>query len=228
MIDMQAVTKIYKKNIKALDNINTFIGKGEFVFLVGASGAGKSTLMKLIYREELPTKGQLIVNGKNLKKLKRRHVPRLRRGLGIIFQDYRLLENRSVFDNVAFAMRAVEAHPKVIKQRVPNILKMVELEGRKNQLVSELSGGEKQRVSIARAIINQPPVVLADEPTGNLDPHTSKEILDLLLEINIQGTTMLMATHDKDLVNFARRRVIELKDGAVIRDDAKGGYSNEA
>lgn len=228
MIEMHAVSKLYKHNIKALDNVNMTIGKGEFVFLVGSSGAGKSTLMKLIFREELPTKGQVVVNGRNLKKLKRRHVPRLRRNLGIVFQDYRLLENRTVYDNVAFAMRAVEASTKSIRQKLPGVLKMVELGERKNQLVSELSGGEKQRVSIARAIVNQPSIVIADEPTGNLDPGTSREILDLLMEINIQGTTLLMATHDKDLVNFAKKRVIELQDGKIIRDDIKGGYTYEA
>lgn len=228
LIEMQALSKIYKNNVKALHNINLVIGKGEFIFLVGASGAGKSTLMKLLYREELPTTGNLIINGKNVKKMKRKHVPALRRNLGIVFQDYRLLDNRTVFDNIAFAMRAIEAPRKLIKDKVPKILKMVELENRKNQLVSELSGGEKQRVGIARAIINQPSIVLADEPTGNLDPGTSREIMDILLEINIQGTTLIMATHDKDLVNFARRRVVELKDGAIIRDDARGAYSHEA
>ena len=225
---MQAVSKVFKNRVKALDNINLFIGKGEFTFLVGESGAGKSTFMKLVYREELPTSGKLIVNGKNLKKMKRRHIPSLRRNLGIVFQDYRLLDNRTVFENIAFAMRAVEAPRKTIRERVPRILKMVELEGKKNRLVSELSGGEKQRVGIARAIVNQPSIVIADEPTGNLDPRTSREIMDILIEVNIQGTTMIMATHDKELVNFARRRVVELKDGAIIRDDAKGGYSNEA
>ncbi len=228
MIEMKALSKVYKKKIRALNNVSLSIGKGEFIFLVGESGAGKSTMMKLLYREELPTAGQLIVNGKNLKKMKRRHLPTYRRNLGIVFQDYKLLDNRTVFDNIAFAMRAIESTKKTIKNRVPKILRKVELEGKKNQLVSELSGGEKQRVGIARAIINQPSIIFADEPTGNLDPRTSREILDILLEVNIQGTTMVMATHDKELVNFARRRVVELFDGEVIRDDAEGGYRHEA
>ncbi len=228
MIEMKAVSKIYKNKIKALDNVSMLIGKGEFIFLVGESGAGKSTFMKLLYREELPTTGQLLINGNNINKLKRRHIPSLRRNLGIVFQDYRLLDKRTVFDNIAFAMRAIESPRKLIFKKVPKILKMVELEGKEDCLVSELSGGEKQRVGIARAIINQPSIVIADEPTGNLDPRTSREILDILLEVNIQGATLIMATHDKELVNFARRRVVELKDGAVTRDDAKGGYSHEA
>lgn len=228
MIEMYGVNKFFGRNIRALKNINVKIGRGEFVFLVGPSGAGKSTFIKLLYREMLPSTGRVVVNGWNVVKMKRRHIPRLRRSVGVVFQDYHLLSGRTVQENVAFAMRVVEASPRDMRKRIPRILELVGLKYRKNYTVDKLSGGEKQRAAIARALVNQPSLLICDEPTGNLDPDTSRDIMDLLQDINIQGTTVVMATHDREIVDEMQKRVIRIADGAIIRDMEKGGYGHEA
>ncbi|TVX89427.1 cell division ATP-binding protein FtsE [Paenibacillus agilis] len=224
MIEMQDIWKTYTNGSHALRGINVLIDKDEFVYLVGPSGAGKSTFMKLIYREEVPTKGQLFVNGFNIGKLKQRKIPYVRRNIGVIFQDFRLLPKLTAYENVAFAMEVIEAPKKVIKRRVPEVLELVGLKQKMNCLPSQLSGGEQQRVAIARAIVNNPAVLVADEPTGNLDPETSWEIMKLLEEINYRGTTIIMATHNKDIVNRIRRRVIAIEEGTIVRDEARGDY----
>ena len=214
MIHLHDVTKIYSQNkVVALENINIDIEKGEFVFIVGTSGSGKSTLMKLLMREEITTSGQIIVDGKNVNDLKQREVPYLRRALGVIFQDFRLLEDRTVYENVAFAMQVIEA-PRHIMQKNVNM----------KHFPSQLSGGERQRVAIARAIVNDPKIVIADEPTGNLDPETSWDIMDIFQRINAAGTTIIMATHDKTIVDHMYRRVIELEHGHIVRDESRGAY----
>ncbi|MBD8498280.1 cell division ATP-binding protein FtsE [Paenibacillus arenosi] len=224
MIEMQDIWKTYTNGSHALRGVNVLIDKDEFVYLVGPSGAGKSTFMKLIYREEVPTKGQLFVNGFNIGKLKQRKIPYVRRNIGVIFQDFRLLPKLTAYENVAFAMEVIEAPKKVIKRRVPEVLELVGLKQKMNCLPSQLSGGEQQRVAIARAIVNNPAVLVADEPTGNLDPETSWEIMKLLEEINYRGTTIIMATHNKDIVNRIRRRVIAIEEGMIVRDEVRGDY----
>ncbi|WP_028593768.1 cell division ATP-binding protein FtsE [Paenibacillus assamensis] len=224
MIEMQDIWKTYTNGSHALRGVNVLIDKDEFVYLVGPSGAGKSTFMKLIYREEVPTKGQLFVNGFNIGKLKQRKIPYVRRNIGVIFQDFRLLPKLTAYENVAFAMEVIEAPKKVIKRRVPEVLELVGLKQKMNCLPSQLSGGEQQRVAIARAIVNNPAVLVADEPTGNLDPETSWEIMKLLEEINYRGTTIIMATHNKDIVNRIRRRVIAIEEGTIVRDEVRGDY----
>ncbi|MCR8844829.1 cell division ATP-binding protein FtsE [Paenibacillus sp. SC116] len=224
MIEMQDIWKTYTNGAHALRGVNVLIDKDEFVYLVGPSGAGKSTFMKLIYREEVPTKGQLFVNGFNIGKLKQRKIPYVRRNIGVIFQDFRLLPKLTAYENIAFAMEVIEAPKKVIKRRVPEVLDLVGLKQKMNCLPSELSGGEQQRVAIARAIVNNPAVLVADEPTGNLDPETSWEIMKLLEEINYRGTTIIMATHNKDIVNRIRRRVIAIEEGTIVRDEVRGDY----
>ena len=227
MIQLYNVSKTYPAGNKALLDINLKIVKGDFVFLVGASGAGKSSFMKLLLREELPTRGQVFVAGKSLNRMKRRHIPFLRRNLGMIFQDFRLLNNYTVFENVAFALRVVEAPVRDIPQRVEEVLRLVGLSGKGQTLPERLSGGEQQRVGIARAIINNPRILLADEPTGNLDTDTSWEIMNILNEVNKRGTTVVMATHAVDIVDKMRRRVIEIENGRMIRDEKRGAYGHE-
>ncbi|MEG2338881.1 MAG: cell division ATP-binding protein FtsE, partial [Clostridium sp.] len=207
MIKLKNVSKVYTNNHIALSNINIDIEKGEFVFLVGPSGAGKSTFIKLLLKEVDITSGQIVVNNKEVNKLKRNDIPFYRRSIGMVFQDFRLLPDKTVYENVAFAMRIVEANPKEIKKRIPQVLSLVGLSGKANQYPNQLSGGEQQRIALARALANNPKLLICDEPTGNLDPETSWEIMDLLMEINKSGTTILMATHAKDIVDRMKKRV---------------------
>jgi cell division transport system ATP-binding protein len=227
VIEFERVTKIYGEYTRALDNVTIRITKGEFVFLVGPSGAGKSTFARLLLREELPTKGQIIIDGVNTGKLRPREIPYLRRRIGTVFQDFRLLPERTVSENVAFALQVVEAPRREIFRRVPQVLHLVGLAQKSRSRPAELSGGEQQRAALARALVNNPPILLADEPTGNLDPETSWEIIKLLLEINQRGTTVVVATHAQEIVNKVRRRVVELERGRVVRDQEKGAYGNE-
>ncbi|UHA75733.1 cell division ATP-binding protein FtsE [Paenibacillus sp. 481] len=224
MIEMQDVWKTYQDGSHALRGVSVRIDKDEFVYLVGPSGAGKSTFMKCIYREELPTKGQIYVNSFNIGRLKQRKIPFVRRNIGVVFQDFRLLPKLTAYENVAFAMEVIEAPTRAIKRRVPEVLELVGLKHKLNSLPSQLSGGEQQRVAIARAIVNNPSVIVADEPTGNLDPETSWEIMKLLEEINYRGTTIIMATHNKEIVNTMRKRVIAIEHGHIVRDEVRGEY----
>ena len=221
MIDFENVSKTYPNGTHALSNVNLHIDKGEFVFIVGASGAGKSTFLKLIMREELPTSGEITINGNKLSKLKKRHVPYLRRHMGIVFQDFRLIEKMNVFNNVAFAMRAVGESTATIKKRVPYVLDLVGLKDKMRDKPSELSGGEQQRVSLARALVNNPEIIIADEPTGNIDPELSHEIIELLTQINAMGTTVLVVTHEHELVREFNQRVITIDQGKVLSDSAE-------
>ena len=227
VIEFHGVWKTYPDGTVALQSVNVLIERNEFVFIVGPSGAGKSTFMKLIYREEVPTKGQISVNGFNLGKLKPRKIPYLRRNIGVIFQDFRLLPKLTAYENVAFAMEVVETPRRLIKKRTLEALELVGLKNKANSLPSQLSGGEQQRVAIARAIVNNPAVIVADEPTGNLDPETSWEIMKLLEEINYRGTTIVMATHNSAIVNAMRKRVIAIEKGIIVRDEPKGEYGYE-
>jgi len=227
VIEFHGVWKTYPDGTVALQSVNVLIERNEFVFIVGPSGAGKSTFMKLIYREEVPTKGQISVNGFNLGKLKPRKIPYLRRNIGVIFQDFRLLPKLTAYENVAFAMEVVEAPRRLIKKRTMEALELVGLKNKANSLPSQLSGGEQQRVAIARAIVNNPAVIVADEPTGNLDPETSWEIMKLLEEINYRGTTIVMATHNSAIVNAMRKRVIAIDKGVIVRDEPRGEYGYE-
>lgn len=227
MIEFINVTKVYDNNVQALSNINISIDKGEFVFLVGPSGAGKSTLTKLILKETEPTSGRMYFNNKDITKVRNRRVPHIRRKIGVIFQDFRLLPKKNVYENVAFAMRIIGSSNKEIKKQVPIILSMVGLSKKAYDYPNQLSGGEQQRVSIARALVNNPSLIIADEPTGNLDPDTAWEIMKLLKQINNRGTTILMATHAKDIVNSMKRRVIAIKGGRIARDEEKGVYGDE-
>jgi cell division transport system ATP-binding protein len=224
MIKTERVTKIYKDSVVALDDVSVEVGKGEFVFIVGPSGSGKSTFIRLLLKEEEPSRGNIFVAGKNIAKLSPWKVPYLRRNLGTVFQDFKLLSERTVFENVAFALEVIGKPRHVIDKRVPEILNLVGLGGKLSNYPDELSGGEQQRVSVARAFVNRPLILLADEPTGNLDPTTSVEIMKLLDRINRTGTTVIMATHDNAIVDAMRRRVIELDSGKVIRDQARGVY----
>lgn len=224
---MKNVYKRYSNGVLALNDINVKIDQGEFVYIIGSSGAGKSTFIKLMYREEKPTKGDIIIAGQNVSKLKERDIPYLRRNIGIVFQDFKLLPNLTVFENVAFAMEVIEEDAREMKKRVMEVLEQVKLKHKARSLPSELSGGEQQRVSIARSIVNRPKVIIADEPTGNLDPETSWEIMDIFEEINAMGTTIVMATHNKEIVNTMRKRVLEIDGGQIVRDDHKGEYSYE-
>lgn len=228
MIEFKNVSKMYNNNVKALSDVNVKIDSGEFVFLVGPSGAGKSTFIKMILKEVETTTGEIIVAEKELSKVTRRQTPYYRRKIGMVFQDFRLIPTLNVYENVAFAMRVVEASPKEIRRRVPMVLSLVGLSHKYKMFPNELSGGEQQRVSLARAIVNNPSVLIADEPTGNLDPETAKEIMELLEDINRAGTTILMATHAKDIVNNMKKRVIAIEKGLVVRDDIKGMYENES
>ena len=224
MIRTVNVTKVYKGNVVALRDVSIDIIKGEFVFLVGPSGSGKSTMMRLILREDQPTSGEIFVAGKNVAQLAKWKVPALRRNIGCVFQDFKLLPNKTVFENVAFALEVIGVSRGVIKRQVPEVLELVGLGDKAPHLPDELSGGEQQRVSIARAFVNRPQILIADEPTGNLDPTTSIEIMKLLDLINRRGTTVLMATHDHAIVDAMRRRVIELDKGIVVRDQERGVY----
>ncbi len=227
MIDMKNVSVIYDNGAVALENVNVHIGKGEFVFIVGASGAGKSTFVKLLLREILPTSGSIRVNGKDVVHMQHDEVPYLRRGLGVIFQDYRLLPEKTVFENVAFAMQVIEAPRRKMQRSVNSVLDVVGLREKYKCFPNQLSGGEQQRVAIARAIVNDPAILIADEPTGNLDPETSWEIMDIFRRINAVGTTIVMATHDKTIVDTMKKRVIAIGDGHIVRDDVRGGYGYE-
>ncbi|MCX7884433.1 MAG: cell division ATP-binding protein FtsE [Caloramator sp.] len=227
MIEFKNVSKVYKNNHIALSNVSLTVNKGEFVFLVGPSGAGKSTFIKLLFKEIEPTSGDIIVNGINTKKLKRREVPYYRRNIGIVFQDFRLLQDMTVFENVAFAMQVVEAGHKEVKKRVPQMLSIVGLSGKANMYPHQLSGGEQQRVVLARALSNNPGILICDEPTGNLDPETAWGIMDLLNDINKTGTTILMATHAKDIVDKMKKRVVAIEKGVIVRDQQRGVYGYE-
>lgn len=224
MIQLTNVSKIYQNGARALVDVNLKIGKGDFVFLVGPSGAGKSTLIKLFYRDETPTRGQVMINSKNLVRMKEREVPYLRRSIGVIFQDFKLLPNKKVLENVAFALEVIGVPRKEIMTRTRATLELVGLAGKENAYPHELSGGEQQRVCVARAIINNPALLVADEPTGNLDPETAWGIMELLYNINKRGTTIVMATHAKAIVNKMQKRVIAIENGRVARDEEKGGY----
>jgi len=224
MIKTEHVTKLYKDSVVALEDVNIEVTKGEFVFVVGPSGSGKSTFIRLLLKEEEPSRGNIFVAGKNIANLSPWKVPYLRRNIGTVFQDFKLLPDRSVFDNVAFALEVIGKARNVIDRRTPEILDLVGLGEKLNNYPEELSGGEQQRVSIARAFVNRPLILLADEPTGNLDPSTSVEIMKLLDRINRTGTTVIMATHDNAIVDAMRRRVVELDRGKVVRDQARGVY----
>ncbi|HEY8394456.1 MAG TPA: cell division ATP-binding protein FtsE [Thermaerobacter sp.] len=224
MIEFINVSKVYANGVTALRDVSLHIDRGEFVFLVGPSGAGKSTLVRLIYREEVPTRGIVLVDGLNLGRLRQRDVPFLRRQMGVVFQDFKLLPNRTAYENVAFAMFVTGHTRRQIRRRVPEVLELVGLAHKADALPSELSGGEQQRVAVARAVVNHPKILLADEPTGNLDPETAWGIMELLVEINRRGTTVVVATHAQSIVNALRRRVIRLEGGRVIGDEPQGVY----
>lgn len=218
MIEFNNVTKTYKNGTEALKDVNLKIDKGEFVFVVGPSGAGKSTFIKLLLREETPTKGQIEVNGYNLNKIKRRHIPQFRRSLGVVFQDFRLIPKMTVYDNVAFALRVTNVSNRSIRQRVPYVLNLVGLAHKARSYPEQLSGGEQQRIALARALVNNPDLLIADEPTGNVDPEMSMEIVELLSEINKCGTTVVMVTHEHELVHKFDRRVITINHGNIVSD----------
>ncbi|HNR04630.1 MAG TPA: cell division ATP-binding protein FtsE [Bacillota bacterium] len=228
MIQLRSVSKEFADGNKVLRNINLTINNGEFVFLVGSSGAGKSTIIKLLLKEMEPTTGTIIVGDKDITKYKRREIPFHRRNIGVVFQDFRLLQEKTVYENVAFAMEVIEAPPKEIRRQVPIILSMVGLSKKAGLYPQQLSGGEQQRVSLARAMVNSPSILIADEPTGNLDPDMSWDIMKTLSEINQRGTTVLMATHASDIVDKMKKRVVEIENGIITRDEMKGGYSSEA
>jgi cell division transport system ATP-binding protein len=223
-IVFEGVTKVYDPHIVALDAASFVIEKGEFIFLVGPSGSGKSTIMRLLLKELEPTSGRIIVGGRELGRLKGSKVPQLRRNIGCVFQDFKLLHNRSAAENVAYALKVQGESQRAIRAKVPEVLALVGLADKMSQLPDELSGGEQQRVSIARAFVNHPPLLICDEPTGNLDPDTSVGIMQLLYRINRTGTTVVMATHDREMVDKMRKRVIALEDGHVVRDERRGGY----
>ena len=227
MIEMKNVMKKYANGVIAANGINVRINQGEFVYVVGPSGAGKSTFIKMIYREEKPTQGSIRINGINLEKLKDKKVPLLRRNMGVVFQDFKLLPTLTVFENVAFALEVIEENPKYIKKKVMETLELVGLKHKARMLPTELSGGEQQRISIARSIVNSPKLVIADEPTGNLDPETSWEIMNIFETINNRGTTIIMATHNREVVNTIKHRVIAIEGGRIVRDETRGEYGYE-
>lgn len=227
MLKLNNVAMVYPTGNRALDNINFHIKRGEFVFVVGSSGSGKSTLIKLLLKELSPTEGTVTVMNHDLSTVARKGMPYIRRQIGTVFQDFRLLKNRTVYENVEFAMQVVEAPAKKIKQRVPELLAMVGLGNKANSYPKELSGGEQQRVALARALANEPSLLLADEPTGNLDPANSNEIMNLLERINERGTTVVVVTHNREIVNAMHKRVITLQHGILMKDEAEGGYIDE-
>ncbi|MDQ5822380.1 MAG: cell division ATP-binding protein FtsE [Actinomycetota bacterium] len=227
MIVFQGVTKIYEPNVEALKDVTFVIEKGEFVFVVGASGSGKSTLIRLLLKELEPTSGRITVGGRDLARLRRSKVPLLRRNIGCVFQDFKLLPSRTAAENVAYALKVQGEGRNSIRRKVPEVLNLVGLSHKMNSLPDELSGGEQQRVSIARAFVNHPPLLVCDEPTGNLDPDTSVGIMQLLYRINRSGTTILMVTHDREMVDKMRKRVIGLEGGRLARDERRGGYTSE-
>ena len=227
MIVFDNVTKVYEPDVTALDAVSFVIEKGEFVFIVGASGSGKSTLIKLLLKESEPTEGRILVGGRDVARLKRGSVPTLRRNIGCVFQDFKLLSDRTAFDNVAYALKVQGQSRAEIRHKVPEVLGLVGLSPKMNSFPDELSGGEQQRVSVARAFVNHPPLIVADEPTGNLDPDTSVGIMQLLYRINRSGTTVLMVTHDREMVDKMRRRVLQLEGGRLARDERRGGYTTE-
>lgn len=228
LIVLDHVSKAYSSGAPALDDISLRIKKGEFVFIVGDSGSGKSTLIKLLLRELVPSKGTIIVNNHDVGRLRRGKIPKFRRNIGVVFQEFRLLKDRNVYENVAFAQRIVQTPMKQIRKNVPDILAIVGLAGKYKAKPRQLSGGEQQRVAIARALVNRPPILLADEPTGNLDPKNSWEIMKLLEDINEDGTTVLVVTHNREIVNAMKKRVITLKKGTIVSDELEGGYIDEA
>ncbi len=227
MVVFENVTKIYEPDVKALRDVSFAIDKGEFVFIVGASGSGKSTIVRLVLKELEPTSGKIIVGGRELGRLKRKKIPLLRRNVGCVFQDFKLLPNRTAAENVAYALKVQGESSPSIRRKVPEVLNLVGLAHKMSSLPDELSGGEQQRVSIARAFVNHPPLLICDEPTGNLDPDTSVGIMQLLYRINRSGTTILMATHDREMVDKMRKRVIALEEGRLARDERRGGYTSE-
>ncbi|PIC69444.1 cell division ATP-binding protein FtsE [Sporosarcina sp. P16b] len=227
MIVMKNVYKKYPNGVVASNGIHVEIEKGEFVYVVGPSGAGKSTFIKMMYREEVPSSGLIYFNNTELTKMQRKDVPYLRRQIGVVFQDFKLLPKLTVYENIAYALEVIEESPSVIRQKVTEVLKLVGLTKKIRMFPNELSGGEQQRVSIARSIVNQPKLVIADEPTGNLDPETSWEIMKIFERINAQGTTIIMATHNKDIVDNQPHRVIQIEGGLITRDENEGEYSNE-
>jgi cell division transport system ATP-binding protein len=228
MIVLEGVSKSYSSGSPAIKEINLKIDEGEFVFIVGNSGSGKSTLIKLLLKELEPTTGKIYVNGRFLNTIKRKKIAEHRRGIGVVFQDFRLLEDRTVYENVEFAMRVVGASRREIRRRVPVVLNMVGLNYKAKMLPRELSGGEQQRVALARALVNNPSILIADEPTGNLNPKTAMEIMEIFESINQMGTTIIMATHAKDIVDMMHKRVIEINDGHVVRDEVGGEYQHES
>ncbi|MFC0525435.1 cell division ATP-binding protein FtsE [Pontibacillus salicampi] len=227
MIEMKDVHKTYPNGVTALQGVNLSIDPGEFVYIVGPSGAGKSTLVGLMYREEKHTSGSIVINETDLNSLKERKVPYLRRNVGVVYQDFKLLPRLTVYENIAFALEVIEESPKNIRKRVMEVLDLVKLKNKARHIPDELSGGEQQRVSIARAIVNHPTVMIADEPTGNLDPDTSWDIMSIFEEINARGTTVIMATHSKEIVNTIKKRVIAVENGRIVRDESRGEYGYE-
>ncbi len=227
MIDFAVVTKVYEPGVVALSEVTFLIEKGEFVFVVGASGSGKSTLVRLLLKELEPTQGKITVGGRDLGRLKRSKVPMLRRNVGCVFQDFKLLPNRTAAENIGYALKVQGESRNSIRRKVPEVLTLVGMPDKMNSYPDQLSGGEQQRVSIARAVVNHPPLLVCDEPTGNLDPDTSVGIMQLLYRINRSGTTILMVTHDREMVDKMRRRVIALEDGRLARDERRGGYESE-
>lgn len=227
MIELHGVSKVYSNGTIGLNNVNLKIEKGEFVFITGNSGSGKSTLLKMLYKEIDPDHGKIIVNNKEITKMKKRQIPYLRRDLGMVFQDFRLLPNKTVYENVAFAMEIVGANAREIRKNVPVVLGLVGLSRKARCYPNELSGGEQQRTALARAIVNNNPILIADEPTGNLDPSTSWEIMSCLQDINKRGVTIIMATHEREIVNTLKKRVIEISGGQISKDVNEGGYDDE-
>lgn len=227
MIKLDHVSKSYSTGAPALNDVSLSIERGEFVFIVGDSGSGKSTLIKLLLRELVPTEGTILVNGVNVGKLRHRQIPKFRRNIGVVFQDFRLLKDRNVYENVAFAQRIVQVPTREIKKNVPSILSIVGLAGKYKARPKQLSGGEQQRVAVARALVNEPPILLADEPTGNLDPTNSLEIMKLLEEINERGTTVVVVTHNREIVNSMKKRVIAMNKGVIVSDEKEGTYVDE-
>lgn len=227
MIEFKNISKIYDNNVVALNDISLTVEKGEFIFLVGPSGAGKSTFIKMLLKEIQPTSGEIILDGTNVAKISKRETPYYRRKIGMVFQDFRLIPTLNVYENVAFAMRIVEANEREIRKRVPMVLSLVGLSGKYKSFPNELSGGEQQRVSLARAIVNNPALLIADEPTGNLDPETAAEIMKTIQDINNAGTTVIMATHAREIVDTMKKRVVAIEKGEIVRDVKRGSYGYE-